>query len=167
MAVILLRYNEMKALFRIRNGFLEWKNQNKRGPAPKPTVKWYRSVRVNNKSYLVHRITYCLKTRKDLPQNVVVDHKDGDKNNNHVSNLRRSTPVQNCWNQKLSSNNKTGVKGLCLTNYHGTVKYMAQIRYNKKRNMQRFPVTSSGLKEAKSWLITQRILLHGDYARFK
>jgi hypothetical protein len=32
-----------------------------------------------------------------------VDHKDGDSLNNRFSNLRRSTPAQNCWNRPIRS----------------------------------------------------------------
>lgn len=167
MAVIPLIYNEMKSMFRLRDGVLEWKQQRTHGMKARTNIRCYRSVRINNRSVLAHRITYCLKTKKDLPQNVIIDHKDGDFTNNHASNLRRSTNQQNCWNQKKKCTNTTGVKGLSVQNCHGTLKYSCQIIKNNKRYMKRFPKTSSGLKAAKSWLITQRILLHGEYARFK
>jgi hypothetical protein len=42
-----------------------------------------------------------------------VDHIDGNKSNNQLSNLRWTTHTENMWNQKISKNNKSGVKGVC------------------------------------------------------
>lgn len=57
-----------------------------------------------------------------------VDHKNGDTLDNRKENLRICTNQQNCFNQKIRKNNKTGVKGVRLVKG----KYIAQININKK-----------------------------------
>ncbi len=59
----------------------------------------------------------------------LVDHKDGNKANNNVDNLRWASFVENTYNsKKISKDTKTNVKGITLE--HG--KYRARIRVNGK-----------------------------------
>lgn len=59
------------------------------------------------------------------------DHKDRDRSNNAIGNLRDATPTQNRANAKIRSTNKTGFKGVCFDRRAG--KYRADIRANGKR----------------------------------
>jgi hypothetical protein len=60
-----------------------------------------------------------------------VDHKDRDKANNHVSNLRFATKCENNRNKSLQRNNTSGVVGC---GWHGKAgKWYAQIRVNNKQ----------------------------------
>jgi hypothetical protein len=43
-----------------------------------------------------------------------VDHRDGDRTNNSLTNLRWVTNQQNTQNQSLSKNNTSGYKGVCF-----------------------------------------------------
>lgn len=45
--------------------------------------------------------------------NQVVDHINGDRNDNRRCNLRVTTQGMNCINKSLQSNNKSGVAGVC------------------------------------------------------
>ena len=63
------------------------------------------------KTYLVHRLVACAFI--DNPDDkLCVDHKDNDKTNNHISNLRFATSKENNQNSKLSSRNTSNVKGV-------------------------------------------------------
>jgi hypothetical protein len=43
-----------------------------------------------------------------------VDHRDRDKGNNSLANLRWVTCLENCQNQSLSKANKSGTQGIIL-----------------------------------------------------
>jgi hypothetical protein len=64
-----------------------------------------------NKSYKNHRVIYFLCTGID-PEEKQVDHIDGNKSNNKISNLRLATHNQNQHNKKRPKNNTSGVTGV-------------------------------------------------------
>ena len=63
------------------------------------------------KTFTVHRLVACafIKNPNDKE---CVDHKNNDKTNNHINNLRFATANENQHNRKLSSNNTSNVKGV-------------------------------------------------------
>lgn len=66
-------------------------------------------------SFLVHRIIWFLVKSED-PGNFVIDHIDGDRANNIISNLRKVTAFENSRNAKHRSDNTSGVKGVFVSN---------------------------------------------------
>lgn len=92
-------------------GTLYWKNP--RGPKAKAgdpvyiQKKRYQHIRIQmdykNHEFKVHRIIWKMYYREDLGQ-LELDHIDGDKNNNAITNLRIASPSQN-------SHNRRGAKG--------------------------------------------------------
>ena len=63
------------------------------------------------KSYLVHRlVAYAFIDNPD--DKLCVDHKNNDRTNNHISNLRFATSKENNQNRKLSSKNTSNIKGV-------------------------------------------------------
>jgi hypothetical protein len=63
------------------------------------------------KSYLVHRlVAYAFIDNPD--DKLCVDHKNNDRTNNNISNLRFATTKENSQNRILSSNNTSKVKGV-------------------------------------------------------
>ena len=91
----------------------------------------YHQVGIHAKLYCVHKIFYEIETGQKVPDEMVVDHIDGDKSNNHISNLRLATWSENTRNAKRRSDNKTGVTGVCYISRTG--KFAAYARYEKKR----------------------------------
>ena len=89
----------------------------------------YCMVWFENKSYRTHRIVYFLKTGAD-PQEKQVDHIDGNKLNNKISNLRLATHRENNVNKKKQKNNTSGVTGVSWNIKRK--KYAAQIKHNSK-----------------------------------
>lgn len=78
----------------------------------------------------------CLKAHRlvalhfiDNPNNKkTVDHKDNNRQNNMVTNLRFATRQENAINRKLAANNTTGFKGIRIKQN----KYIAYITLNTK-----------------------------------
>lgn len=84
------------------------------------TATGYRAVSINNKSYLVHRVIWCL-INGHWPN--CIDHRDGNPANNRLSNLRNGTQSHNHANRdKL----QRGVEK------HGR-KYRARIKFKHVR----------------------------------
>lgn len=69
----------------------------------------YLRVKVDRKSYLVHRVIYLMHYGV-LPE--YIDHIDGNILNNSIDNLRFATKQNNRWNSKGNRDTQTGVKGV-------------------------------------------------------
>ena len=97
---------ELKKVFRIRNGNLERLNYNY------PNGKWtvvdnkknnsggYCQVGFNGRLVQYHNIVWVLSTGNDIPQGLEIDHIDGNKLNNNIKNLRLTTHRENHQNRK-------------------------------------------------------------------
>jgi len=76
-------------------------------------VKGYFRVKIGKKSYKVHRIIYCLHNQHfNYDDPLFIDHIDGVRNNNTISNLRLVDRKGNGRNTKKSKRNSTGVMGV-------------------------------------------------------
>ena len=78
------------------------------------------------KFYKNHRVIYFLNTGID-PEEKQVDHIDGNRLNNKITNLRLATNAQNQHNRKKSKNNTSGVTGVFWNKSYE--KYEVQIYY--------------------------------------
>ena len=111
-----------------------WKDKWRGQPMKKPYWKkcaiskmtngYYRIV-ITNKLYYLHRVCYYAHNPEwniyDFSDSNMIDHKDKDKQNNHISNLRIATGAQN-------QQNRLNTKGY---SYHiGHKRFEANIRLN-------------------------------------
>ena len=90
----------------------------------KLTTSGYYSVKVQGRTYLCHRIVMCLNGHKINGK--VIDHVDGNPENNKVENLRLSDMATNSQNRKLPTSNTSGVIGVsvnCVVSSNGTEHY--------------------------------------------
>lgn len=90
--------------------------------------KGYVAVSIYNKLYLAHRLAWLYIYGKWPEQ---VDHIDGDKTNNRISNLRLATTSQNVHSQRIRRNNTSGYKGVTFN--RSANKWVAQIKINRKQ----------------------------------
>lgn len=88
----------------------------------------YLVVRHQGKNYYAHRIIWEM-GNGDIPDNMVIDHINGDRADNHFSNLRLCSFAQNAMNQTKKSN-LSGLKGVVWDRGHN--KWRAQIKVNYK-----------------------------------
>ena len=143
-------------------GKLKWKNHYSRSDrngqyAGSINGKGYYCVTINNKSFRVHRLIW-LYHNDYLPD--IIDHKDGNKLNNRIENLREATIQQNSSNKSgLGSN--TGFKGVRWV--QSRKKYKAQITHD---GVYYYLGLFSNLEEAVEVHRKKNLELNGEFARF-
>ena len=129
----------LKELFDYRDGNLYWavskaqciKIGDLAGTISKGTG--YRTISVNNKRYQAHRLIF-LYHHGYLPE--FLDHIDGNKLNNNITNLREATKSQNAMNMKKrkSTNGKpTSSKFKGVYWHKQTKKWRARIWVDNKQ----------------------------------
>jgi hypothetical protein len=114
------------------SGIFTWK-KNLKGPAKEGMIagarhsRGYITIGFNGESYLAHRLAWAF-TYNEISQNMQIDHINGDRGDNKISNLRLASHEENCRNSKPRKHNKSGIKGVRKENS----KWAARIRVNKK-----------------------------------
>lgn len=78
-----------------------------------------------------------------------VDHKDRDKLNNTLANLRYANGVEQQLNRDTPKNNTSGIKGVHFDNK--TNKWMARIQVNGKRISESFDNFEDAVSQRKEW----------------
>ena len=91
--------------------------------------KKYRSIRLLDWPFPEHRLAWLYVTGS-FPE-ILVDHEDRDGTNNKWQNLRHATRAENVGNAGAWSNNKLGVRGVCLDPKSG--RYRANIGVSGKQ----------------------------------
>lgn len=70
----------------------------------------YGRLNINKKSIFAHRLAWAM-FYGEWPEGQI-DHINGVKDDNRISNLRIATNTQNSYNSKRTSKNKTGFRGV-------------------------------------------------------
>ncbi len=90
----------------------------------------YRYLRINGGSSIaIHRIIFKLK-KGFAP--IIIDHKDRNKLNNRIGNLRPATQSVNLLNQKIARNNTSGMRGLSFDKTRGY--WRGEVTVNGRRH---------------------------------
>lgn len=143
-------------------GILTWKNPPEysrfiHGSVVGHKINGYLRVKIYGMQLYVHRIAWLI-THNDWP-NGVIDHINGDRSDNRISNLRAVTNTQNSWNSKMRKNNSSGVKGVTFNS--AANKWVGRIRVDGKRiHVGCF----DDIEEAKIAMEDARIKYHGEFS---
>jgi len=99
----------------------------------------YSGSMINGKVVAVHRVLTC------APEGMIVDHINGNKKDNRISNLRVCNKSENAYNSKLNSKNTSGYKGVYFRK--DTQKWAAEIKhYGKKISLGSFLLKNEAVK---------------------
>lgn len=101
----------------------------------------YVVVSIKKNTYMLHRVIWVMK-KGAIPRGMVIDHINGDKQDNRWDNLRLVSEIENNRNQKRSRKNNSGTTGVYYKKdrdswyaeieIKGKKKYLGQ--YKKKEN---------------------------------
>ena len=129
-----LTQEQAKELFKYKDGILHWKTRHKNSRKAKDdleagTVSTYGYKRVTHKQvkYYVHQLVFLLH-HGFIPK--MIDHIDGDCNNNKIENLREANKMTNAYNTPLYRKSKSGCKNVIWHNQHQ--KWAVRLIANKK-----------------------------------
>ena len=132
---------KIKDEFRYDGKNLFWKNRGPKRRLDRPAgnknkISGYRQIRIDGKLHYEHRLVWIM-TNGDISKGMEIDHIDGDRSNNSITNLRAGTHQQNCVNvQTRTCESKTSkYRGV----YFNAGKWQSRISVNKKHiNLGRF-----------------------------
>lgn len=115
-------------------------------------VNGYIVIRLKNKDLLAHRLAWIF-TYGEIPDGIFIDHIDGDRSNNAISNLRLCTNNENMQNIKKShKDNSTGLLGVTK---HGNG-FLAQISLMGKKTSRWFKCKN----EAHAFYLSKKREIH-------
>ena len=145
----------------------EYKNDDLYNKKPRSKIKvgeiagsmcadGYRQVKVNKRSYKVHRVIFLMQHGYLPPQ---IDHINGNRSDNRIENLRSATNATNQYNKKPQKTNITGHKNIHWCNR--SQKYVVSFRINGKLLGYGY---FKDIKEANNVAMQKRIELHKEYA---
>jgi HNH endonuclease len=120
----------------------------------------YRDIQIDGLHYGAGRLAWFYHYgRWPDPQ---ADHRDLNRDNNRISNLREATHSQNCANVGLLPTNRSGFKGASLMSGNRQKPWKAQIR----KNQERFFLGSFATpREAHAAYRAAAARLHGYFSR--
>jgi len=130
--------------------------------------KWRWSARPAGRTVYAQRIDHGRKIdlhrflwrHWGMPETPEIDHENNDGLDCRRENLRPATHMQNMWNQRISIDNTSGVKGVCFDKARG--KWSADIRAGETRlRLGRF----DSIEDAAAAYRAAAERLHGEFAR--
>ena len=146
------------------NGELRWKIKRNGGAkagdlAGHISKRGYRRIKIGGRHRMAHRIVWAI-TYGDTPEDLQIDHINGNKLDNRLQNLRLCSSAENCSNRAANSRNQSGYKGVYW--WKTRQAWRADIRSNGK---QYYLGTFSTPELAHMAYCKAAAELHGDFAR--
>lgn len=136
-----------------------WNSRYAGRPVGAKDAEGYLITSVKGRVIKLHRLIWIY-VHGDIPEGIEIDHINGDRQDNRLSNLRLATDQQNAVNAGVRIDNKSGYKGI---SWHKRIgKWQAQINISGKRVSLGYfndPKTASNAYRERAQAI------HGEYAR--
>lgn len=150
----------VRATFEYDDGVLRWRLSPSRSVragavAGAENGRGYIQVQWRGRLFVLHKLIYAYH-HGWVPE--VVDHVDGDTQNNRIENLRAATKAENQYNAKRRTDNSSGHKNV---RKHGD-KWQVVVRQNGRRH---HVGTFDDLGAAAAAAEQARKNLHGEFAR--
>lgn len=114
-----------KSHFKNERGCRCYKSNHSGKIAGTDSAHGYKLIQLKGKTFFLHRVVFFL-CHGWLPENI--DHKNCNRTDNRISNLRPASKSRNSFNRKINSNNKSGYKGVDYLSKTG--RFRAQIQKN-------------------------------------
>jgi HNH endonuclease/AP2 domain len=150
----------IRETFDYQDGKLIWKKSKKTDVVGKVAGavggRGYVDIKINGKIHKAHRLIYILH-HGHAPE--MIDHRDCDKTNNRIENLRPATVSQNVCNREAPANSTSGIKGVRF--HQRDKKWIAYAKINGK---QKHLGTFESVDAAAIAATAARKELHGEYA---
>lgn len=108
---------------------LAWNTNYAGKPTGSLNVHGYLVVNIDWRPHAAHRLAWAI-VHGEWPREFL-DHINGVKTDNRLCNLRQATAQQNCMNQDIRKDNRSGAKG--VTWHPQTQKWRASIKIGGKR----------------------------------
>ncbi len=124
----ILNYNAETGVFTWKVKFC--RSVVKNSIAGRLDAKGYFVIGINKKTYKCHRLAW-LYVYGYIPTKQI-DHINGNRSDNRISNLREANNQQNSMNSKKSASNTSGVKNVYW--HKPSKKWIVSIRINNKQN---------------------------------
>lgn len=130
----ILTYNKESGIFVWKKKTSSKSNRTVVGDiAGSVTKNGYIVIKIDGKLHFAHRLAW-LYINGIIPKEQI-DHKDHDRTNNRILNLREATHRENMKNLSKRKNNKTGIMGVILREGRGRKPhYEARITVDGKRH---------------------------------
>lgn len=121
------------------------------------TPAGYRRIGINKKTYAAHRLAWLYVFGVWPPP---LDHRDNDRDNNRLRNLRPATKSQNAANRRVRADSRTGLKGVSW--HRATRRWTARIEVDGKRRTIGY---FKSAEEAHVAYARAAVAAHGEFAR--
>lgn len=126
-------------------------------PCTSKATGGYLKVTANKRVFSQHRLAWFLYYGEQPPEQI--DHRNLNKADNHISNLRVTDNSTNQMNIPVHERSQTGIKGIMPV--RGGKLYRAEVCVNGKRYQKH----SKSIQVLEAWVVDKRNELHKEFAR--